>query len=83
MAMDGRRPEDPRFLNVRGPELRSEGMGRELGRWGSCGWRRFEDGGAEARDLAGEREMLEFVRARLEEEEREEGGGDGLKGFGG
>ena len=83
MAMDGRRPEDPRFLTVRGPELMSEGMGRELGRWGSCGWRRFEDGGAEAGDLAGEHELLELVRARLEEEEREEGGGDGVKGFGG
>ena len=30
-----------------------------------------------------ERELLELVRARLEEEEREEGGGDGVEGFGG
>ena len=83
MAMDGRWPEDPRFPAIRRSELSSKGLGRELGRWGSCGWRRFEDGGAEAGDLAGERELLELVRARLEEEEREEGGGDGVKGFGG
>ena len=30
-----------------------------------------------------ERELLELDRARLEEEEREGGGGDGVKGFGG
>ena len=28
-----------------------------------------------------ERELLELVRARLEEEEREQGGGNGVEGF--
>ena len=68
MAMDGRRLENLRFPAVRWSELVSEGLRRELGRWSSCGWRRFEDGGAEAGDWAGGRELLELVRALLKEE---------------
>ena len=69
MAMDGRRPGNPRFPTVRRPELVSEGLRRELGRFGCKG---FEDGGVEAGDLAGECGLRELVRALLEEEEDEE-----------
>ena len=61
-----------------GAELSSKGLGRELGRWGSCGWRRFENGVAKAGDLAGGSELLELGlplaqgrRRRKQGEERE------------
>ena len=58
--MDGRRPGNPRFPVKQGMKLRSMGLGRWRGRWGSRGWRRFEVGGAEAGDLGGGSELLEL-----------------------
>ena len=83
MAMDGRRPEDTHFPAVRRTELNSKGLGRELGRWGSRGWRRFEDGWAEAGDLAGESELLELglplARGRRKGEEEGSAGLEKLR----
>ena len=80
MAMDGRWPEDPRFPAIRRSELSSKGLGRELGKWGSFGCEWFEEGGAEARDLAGgtraARARSRSARGRRKGEEGEGAGQD-------